>query len=274
MRRASHPLPTSETAMKEQETCAALARLQGVLDTLLSPEGCPWDKTQTPQTLCDYLIEEAFELVDCIRSEDAPGMAEELGDVMFLLLFVATLAEKRGEFSLAESLETASAKMIRRHPHVFADVTVANREELLRNWERIKRAEKSADDGLFTSLPKGLPPLLKAYRIHSKAARSGFTWDSDAAMAEHLAAERAEFEAAVTSGDAEAMAEEYGDYLFTLTEYGRRLGLKANACLDVANNKFLSRYKRMEELAKARGLELADLDMAAKNALWEEVKKS
>lgn len=251
----------------------ALARLQGVLDALLGPDGCPWDKTQTPQTLCDYIIEEAFELVDCIRSADVPGTAEELGDVMFLLLFVATLAEKQSDFTLAEVLETASAKMVRRHPHVFADLKIDNREELLRNWERIKRAEKEADKGLFASLPKGLPPLLKAYRIHSKAARSGFTWESDAAMRASLTAERAEFEAAVASGDPEAMAEEYGDYLFTLTEYGRRLGLKANACLDAANNKFLARYKAMERLAAAEGLDFDALDLAAKNVLWEEVKK-
>jgi nucleoside triphosphate diphosphatase len=258
--------------MNDQSPAAALARLQGVLNALLAPEGCPWDKTQTPQTLCDYIIEESFELVDCIRSEDTPGMAEELGDVMFLLLFVATLSEKRGDFTLAEALETASAKMVRRHPHVFADLKIENREELLRNWERIKRAEKTEDKGLFGSLPKGLPPLLKAYRIHSKAARSGFTWADDAAMHEALLAERAEFEAAVASGNEQAMAEEFGDYLFSLAEYGRRLGLKANACLDTANNKFLIRYKRMEALAKNRGLDLSALDMDAKNALWEEVK--
>jgi ATP diphosphatase len=260
--------------MNEQSPAEALARLQGVLDALLGPDGCPWDKTQTPQTLCDYVIEEAFELVDCIRSEDAPGTAEELGDVMFLLLFVATLSEKRGAFSLADALEVAAAKMVRRHPHVFADLKCENREELLRNWERIKRAEKEGGrQGLFDTLPKGLPPLLKAYRIHSKAARAGFTWTDDAAMRESLLAERAEFEAAVAAGDEAAMAEEFGDYLFTLTEYGRRLGLKANACLDAANNKFLARYKAMERLAADRGLDLDSLDMAAKNALWEDVKK-
>jgi len=259
--------------MNEQSPAAALARLQGVLDALLGPDGCPWDKTQTPHTLCDYVVEEAFELVDCIRSEDTLGVAEELGDVMFLLLFVATLSQKRGDFSLADALETAAAKMIRRHPHVFEDLKIENREELLRNWERIKRAEKDKGQGLFATLPKGLPPLLKAYRIHSKAARSGFTWESDAAMKESLLAERAEFEAAVASGNEAAMAEEFGDYLFTLAEYGRRLGLKANTCLDVANNKFLSRYKAMEGLARERGLDLDALDMDAKNALWEEVKK-
>lgn len=261
--------------MNGQSPAEALARLQGVLDALLGPDGCPWDKTQTPQTLCDYVIEEAFELVDCIRGEDAPGTAEELGDVMFLLLFVATLSERRGAFSLADALEAAAAKMVRRHPHVFADLKVDDREELLRNWERIKRTEKDGDDkGLFGTLPKGLPPLLKAYRIHSKAARAGFTWETDAAMRQSLLAERAEFEAAVESGNQAAMAEEFGDYLFTLAEYGRRLGLKANACLDAANNKFLARYGTMERLARDRGLDLDALDMDAKNALWEEAKKA
>ena len=121
-------------------------------------------------------------------------------------------------------------------------------------------------------MPKGLPPLLKAYRVHSKAARAGFTWESDEAMAKALAAERAEFEAAVAAGDQAAMEEEFGDYLFSLTEYGRRLGLKANACLDGAVSKFLVRYKAMEKLAAARELDLDALDMAAKNALWDEVK--
>lgn len=259
--------------MNENSPAAALAKLQDVLDTLLGPDGCPWDKTQTRQTLCDYITEESFELVDCIRSDDPPGMAEELGDVMFLLLFVATLSEKAGDFTLADALETASAKMVRRHPHVFADVKVENREQLLRNWERIKRAEKDKDAGLYATLPKGLPTLLKAYRIHSKAARAGFTWESDAAMKDSLTAEWDEFQAAVTAGDEAAMAEEFGDYLFTLTEYGRRLGLKANACLDMANNKFLTRYKAMEALAGQRGLDLDALDMTARNALWEEVKK-
>lgn len=259
--------------MNEKSPADALASLQGVLDALLGQGGCPWDQAQTPQTLCDYIIEESFELVDAIRSEDVPGMTEELGDVMFLLLFVATLARKKGAFTLSEALDTAAAKMVRRHPHVFSDLKVDSREELLRNWERIKRAEKAKDTGLYASLPKGLPSLLKAYRIHSKAARAGFTWETDAAMRESLAAERAEFETAVASGNEAAMAEEFGDYLFTLTEYGRRLGLKANACLDVANNKFLARYKAMEALAAARGLDLDTLDLDAKNALWEEVKK-
>ncbi len=251
---------------------AALDRLSSVIDALLGPAGCPWDKTQTPVSLCDYVIEEAFELVECIRGGDAQGTMEELGDVLFLLLFIARLHKDRGDFTLADSLEAEAAKMIRRHPHVFDDLTIENREELLRNWERIKRQEGQGKTGVFDSLPGGLPPLLKAYRIHSKAARTGFTWESDADMEQALAKEKAELDAAAASGDQAALEEEFGDYLFALTEWGRRKGLKANACLDMANAKFLSRFARMEALMAERGLDASSLSLGQWNALWEEVK--
>ena len=122
----------------------AVEELQGIIDKLTGPEGCPWDKGQTPETLCDYIIEESFELVDCIRSGDIPGTAEELGDVLFLLLFVATLAQKRGDFTLAEAFDAAAAKMIRRHPHVFAGAPMGSEQELREQWERIKLDEKNS----------------------------------------------------------------------------------------------------------------------------------
>lgn len=250
----------------------ALQSLLDVIDSLLGPGGCPWDQAQTPETLCDYIIEEAFELVDCIRSGDAPGALEEIGDVLFLLFFVSRLYEKKGDFDLAAVFESAAAKMIRRHPHVFDTLTIKDREELLRNWERIKRAEKPAAKGLYDSLPKGLPPLFKAYRIHSKAARVGFTWETDEDMKGALEKERLEFELAVAQGREEGMAEEFGDYLFSLVEYGRRLGLKASACLDGANKKFLTRFRGMEAKAAARGLDVSTLTLAEWNALWDEVK--
>jgi len=251
---------------------AALDRLSSVIDALLGPSGCPWDKTQTPLSLCDYVIEEAFELVDCIRGGDVPGTMEELGDVLFLLMFIARLHKDRGDFELADSLESEAAKMIRRHPHVFDDLTVENREELLRNWERIKRQEGSGKSGVFDSLPGGLPPLLKAYRIHSKAARAGFTWESDEDMEKALAAEKAELDVAASGGDQTALEEEFGDYLFALVEWGRRKGLKANACLDMANKKFLSRFEGMEALMKERGIAGSELSLEMWNALWDEVK--
>ncbi len=256
----------------------SLARIQEVIDALLGPDGCPWDRKQTPLSLCDYIIEEAFELVSAIRAGDHAETAEELGDVLFLLLFETTLAARAGQFDLADVVAANAAKMIRRHPHVFGDTVVADQEELLRNWERIKRGEKAdkaeegARNGAFDSLPRGLPPLLKAYRIHSKAARLGFTWASDEDARAQYDAEWREYEAACANGDQEQMEEEFGDALFTLVELGRRRGIKANAALDRANLKFLSRYERMEALARERGLDFVDMPLEDKDRLWSEVK--
>ncbi len=255
--------------------CASIATIQNVIDRLLGEGGCPWDRKQTPLSLCDYVVEEAFELVSAIRSGDAVESCEELGDVLFLLLFIATLEDRAGRYTLSDVAEKNAAKMIRRHPHVYGDTVVADQEELLRNWERIKRGEKKDADapaGVFGSLPEGLPPLLKAYRIHSKAARTGFTWEDDRAARAQFEAELAEFDAACAEGDAERMEEEYGDALFTLVELGRRKGIKANAALDSANLKFLARFRRMEELARERGQEFPELSPAEMNRLWDEVK--
>lgn len=258
----------------------SLAKIQEVIAALLAPEGCPWDRKQTPKSLCDYIIEEAFELVSAIRADNPDETCEELGDVLFLLLFQAELHARAGKFNLADVVEQNAAKMIRRHPHVFGDTVVKNQEELLRNWERIKRGEKEEKAekdggkpaGAFDSLPVGLPPLLKAYRIHAKAARLGFTWETDADVAGQLESERREWAEACASGSPERMEEEFGDLLFTLVEQGRRRGIKANAALDAANLKFLARYERMEALAQERGLDLLEMSLADKNRLWDEIK--
>jgi len=253
----------------------SVAEIQNVIDALLAPGGCPWDQKQTPKTLCDYIIEEAFELVSAIRADDQAETCEELGDVLFLLLFQVTLAARAGQFTLADVVAQNAAKMIRRHPHVFGDTVVADQEELLRNWERIKRGEKEGNgkkNGAFDSLPQGLPPLLKAYRVHSKAARLGFTWDTDQSARQQFDAEWKEFDEACEGGDAARMEEEFGDVLFTLVELGRRRGIKANAALDQANLKFLARYERMEEMARERGLDLPGMSLEDKNRLWDEAK--
>ncbi|MGE4291357.1 MAG: nucleoside triphosphate pyrophosphohydrolase [Desulfovibrio sp.] len=254
----------------------SFTRLREIITTLTSPDGCPWDREQTPLTLCDYVVEEAFELVEAVRAGNADEAREELGDVLFLLLFIAHLYEQSGDFSIADALDENRAKMVRRHPHVFADTQFKDQAELLRAWERIKRSEKTDEQGtlpgVFDSLPKGLPPLLKSYRIHSKAARAGFTWENIADLERQLESEWAEWREAEESGDTEAMQREFGDYLFTLVELGRRKGIKANAALDFANRKFLSRFGDMERMAREAGRELADMDLAAMNALWDKAK--
>ena len=255
---------------------AAMQKLLGVIDALLAPEGCPWDREQTPRSMCDYLAEETFELIEGIRSDDSREAMEELGDVMFIILFIATLYERSGSHTLVESMQYNAAKMISRHPHVFGDSKAKDVNSILDTWEAIKRKEneKTGRKGVFDSLPKGLPPLLKAYRINSKAARNKFTWDSDEAVEAQLKDEWREWREALADDDAEASEQEFGDYLFTLVELGRRKGIKANSALDFANQKFLNRFGMMEDLAESRGLSLPELDMDAMNALWDEAKES
>jgi len=255
-------------------TPSSLTRLQDVVAKLIGPDGCPWDREQTPLTLCDYIAEETFELIDALRRNHTADTREELGDVLFLLLFVAKLHEQ--EFTLDQSLDESAAKMIRRHPHVFADTDCADRESLLKTWEAIKKAEKAEKaeqrTGVFASLPDTLPPLLKAYRIHAKAARADFTWDSDSDVEQQVEAEWLEWLDASASGDADAAEHEFGDLLFTLVELGRRKGIKANAALHKAELRFLARFRHMEEKAAAMGQDFASLDMEEKNRLWDDAK--
>ena len=252
----------------------ALRDLNEVIDALTAPDGCPWDQEQTPLSMCDYLAEETFELIEAIRSGDTRETMEELGDTLFILLFIAARFEEAGEFTLADALNCSRAKMIRRHPHVFDKAHFDDMEELYENWERTKREEKeeTGRKRVYDSLPSGLPPLLKAYRIHSKAARNKFTWATDAAAESQLREEWEEWQEALASGDPKASEREFGDYLFTLVELGRRKGIKANSALDLANQKFLCRFEKMEELAEMRGLDLADLGPEEMNRLWDDVK--
>lgn len=291
---ASRGDDTAETTdAPDLEAIAArrgLDKVLGVIQTLVGEGGCPWDREQTPKTLADYIIEEGFELVEAIRADTdlakGPGagpeasaeVMEELGDVLFLLAFVATLYERCGRFTLDDVTEANAAKMIRRHPHVFGGLEVEHKGEILVNWERIKRAEKTSGDelpkGVFDSLPKGLPPLLKAYRIHSKAARAGFTWETDADAQDQFRSEWDEWEEACASGDSGRMEQEFGDLLFTLVELGRRHGIKANAALDGTNLRFLERFNAMEAMARDTGRDLADLTLGEMNSLWDKAKGS
>lgn len=271
----------------------ALHKLQTVIDRLIGPDGCPWDKEQSPESLADYVIEESHELVEAIRSGTVQDVRSELGDVAFLLLFIARLYENKQAFKLDDALSDSAEKMIRRHPHVFGDTHFENKEEQLRAWEAIKRAEKkptaSADDesteaenaapakpqanaGIFDSLPKGLPPLIKAYRIHSKAARVDFTWTEDQDVEQQVEAEWLEWLDVAAGDNKEAQQHELGDMLFTLVELGRRKGIKANEALDYATMRFLKRFTRMEALARERGLDFPHLSLDDKDDLWNEVK--
>ncbi|MGN0008308.1 MAG: nucleoside triphosphate pyrophosphohydrolase [Desulfovibrionaceae bacterium] len=255
---------------------SALEKLRAVIDRLTAPDGCDWDKVQTPESLADYLIEESHELVAAIRSGNVQDVREELGDVAFLLAFISKLYEKKQAFTLDEALEQNAAKMIRRHPHVFGDTVFENMDEQLKTWEKIKRAEHQGEDGrpkgLFDSLPASLPPLIKAYRLHSKAARVGFTWDEDQEVEQQVEAEWLEWLDVSAGDDTEAQKHELGDLLFSIVELGRRKGIKANEALDYATIRFLRRFQRMEELARERGQDFNALPLDDKDELWNMAK--
>lgn len=254
-------------------TCASLEALLNVIRKLTGPDGCPWDREQNPQSLADYLIEECHELVAAIRSGDAREACGEMGDVAFLLLFMAVCYERQGAFSLADALDDSARKMIRRHPHVFADATFENTESHLRNWEAIKKSEHpNGSRGIFASLPQSLPPLIKAYRIHSKAARAGFTWPEDEEVERQVESEWLELLDACQNGDGDAQRHELGDIIFSLVELGRRKGIKASEALDMATRRFLRRFARMEELAAEAGREFSDMTLDEQDELWNQAK--
>ncbi len=259
---------------------SSLQYLQDVIDSLLGPNGCPWDKEQSPESLTDYVIEECHELVEAIRFGSTQDICEELGDVAFLLLFIAKLYEKKDAFSLQTALTMAAEKMVRRHPHVFSDTTFESRDAQLKAWESIKRSEKSATNtekepkGIFDSLPKSLPPLIKAYRIHSKAARVDFTWPEEQEVEQQVEAEWLEWLDVAQGEDKTAQMHELGDMLFTLVELGRRKGIKANEALDYSTARFLERFTHMESLARQRGLDFPALSLDEKDILWNEVKSA
>ncbi|MBR5882184.1 MAG: nucleoside triphosphate pyrophosphohydrolase [Mailhella sp.] len=260
--------------MNEQEQ---LLRFQNVIDQLIDPEkGCPWDKEQTALSMCEYLIEECHELVDAIRSNKPGHACDEMGDLLFVLLLMARRFELAGQFSLGDALKIGADKMVRRHPHVFSGEACDSMDDLMKNWAAIKNAEKEADTGepkgTLSSVPSGLPPLTKAYRVHAKAASAGFTWDEDEDVERQVEAEWLELLDARASGTEVEKEHELGDMMFTLVELGRRMGVKAASAVDGAANRFRSRFEAMEALARERGLDFKELSLDDKDDLWNEVK--
>jgi len=262
---------------------ASLRNFEGlvaIMDRLRDPGGCPWDREQTYATLRGYLIEECYEVVDALDREDLPGLREELGDLLFQIVFLARLATEDRAFDAKDVIEGIAAKMVRRHPHVFGEDTASSSAEVLVRWEEIKKTEKKdagksdADVSVLSGIPPALPPLVKAQRLGTKAARVGFDWRSDLDVFAKLDEETAELRAAVASGDREAVREELGDAMFTLAMLARRLEVDADQALAAANAKFHGRFTRVEEELRRRGIPIEDAGLELLDRLWNEVKAS
>jgi nucleoside triphosphate diphosphatase len=266
----------------------ALTALLGLMARLRDPErGCPWDREQTFATIAPYTIEEAYEVADAIERDDREHLREELGDLLFQVVFHARLAQERGWFDFAAVANSIHAKLVRRHPHVFAGASLAP-QELVRVWEQQKAQERAAAEGMhpggggavLAGIPKALPALTRAAKLGRRAARVGFDWPDAQQVRAKVLEELAEIDAANDApgaarsepGSGAALAEELGDLLFAIANWSRHLHIDAEQALRDANGKFERRFSRMERLARERGLQLEGLSAAEWDALWREAK--
>ncbi len=250
-------------------------KLLDLIVRLRSADGCPWDRSRTLPDMARYLIDEAYEAVEAIDGGSPPAIREELGDLLFQILFIARMAEEAGDFDISGVLAGIAEKMIRRHPHVFGDGRADSVEEVRRNWEQIKREQEHK--GIDTSrleedVPRALPTLAKAQLISARAAKVGFDWkDTDGVLAK-LAEEIDEFDRARKQGDHRAIAEEAGDLLFTLVNLCRFSGVDAEAALRTSLGKFTRRFASIERALAAEGRQPAEATLAELDRLWNEAK--
>ena len=252
-----------------------LESLTAIMEKLRSDQGCPWDREQTHQSLTRYLIEEAYEVIDAIEQQDPQALAEELGDVLLQIVFHAQIASENGQFTMDDVLKAVCEKMIRRHPHVFADTEINSVEDVLSNWEAIKKREKANQDrkSLLDGIPKHLPALLRAEKIQSKAAKVGFDWNDISGTIAKLEEEIEEFKQAVAAANHEDMEAEIGDLFFSLVNVCRFLNINPERALNLTTNKFIRRFQYMEKQAALNNRELNTMSLAEMDQLWETAKK-
>ena len=248
---------------------------------LRAPQGCPWDREQTHDSLRTYLVEETYEVLDAIEGGDARKFADELGDLLLQIVFHAQLASEAGRFDIADVIEQIYTKMVRRHPHVFGNVQAKTSAQVLKNWEQLKAEERAKNEApqpatasILDPVPRSLPALLEAHQLTRRAANVGFDWPDVNGIFDKLAEETAELKALLASPDQrlEKVEEETGDLLFVGVNLARFLGLDAEIALKKANRKFAARFRQMERLAAGRGQTLGGLSAAKLDALWNEVK--
>ena len=254
----------------------ALEKLLALMAHLRDPQhGCPWDLEQTFATIAPFTIEEAYEVADAIEGGDREQLRDELGDLLFQVVFHARMAQERGWFGFADIAGSIHEKLVRRHPHVFAGAQLAA-QDLPREWEAQKARERAqtagtraGEQGALAGVPRALPALTRAAKLGRRAARVGFDWPDARGVRDKVAEELAELDAAPGS---EAATEELGDLLFAVVNLSRHLGIDAEAALRAANTKFERRFRRMEQLAAGRGRALESLSATEWDELWREAK--
>ena len=258
----------------------SLPRLVRIMQTLLSPDGCPWDREQTLESLRPYVIEEAFEVVDAIDSGDPDALREELGDLLLQVVFQSEIARQKGWFGPDDVVAAISDKMERRHPWVFGDEAMDSAEGTVARWEAIKAKEKGETDGdakpkgALDGVPRALPALLRAARVGEKASAVGYDWPDAAGARAKVDEELAELDAARAAGKREEMERELGDTLFAMVSLARKEGLDAEAALRGTLARFTARFTHAESAARADGRPLRERDAAELDVLWREAKRA
>ena len=246
-----------------------------IIEILRSPEGCPWDREQTHNTIRNEFIEETYEAVDAIDRGDKTDLCEELGDVLLQIMLHSQIADENGDFNVEDVIDGVAKKMVLRHPHVFGDVSVENSAQVLENWDKIKKTEKHQTSYTDTlkSVPMSYPALMRAQKIQKRAGKVGFDFESIEAPLQKLNEEHAELLEAIATGDKEKITEEYGDLLFTMVNISRFLKIDSEEALQKASDKFIRRFEAVEDAADKKGKDMKEMSLKELDALWDDVKK-
>ena len=247
--------------------------LVDVMRTLREPGGCPWDREQTHASIRSNMIEEVYEYLEAVDAEDTEGMREELGDILMQIVFHARMAEAAGRFDLQDVIDEVVDKLIRRHPHVFGETKVTGSDEVLVNWEAIKKTEKTERKHVLDGVTQGLPALLRAYKLQSKAAKVGFDWPDVKGVWDKVQEELAELQEALASGDRAAAENELGDVLFALVNYARHQKIEPEVALNGTNNRFAKRFAHVESCVEASGKAWQDFSLDELDQFWDEAKR-
>ena len=263
------PLPGKQTG-------AQLPRLVGLMQRLLAPDGCPWDREQTLATLLPYLVEETYEVVDALAAGSVADHREELGDLLLQVIFQAELRQGEGAFGIDDVIDGIVRKLVRRHPHVFGEVHARNAEEALASWAKLKAVEKAkkGKKGALDGIPRSAPALVRAMRAGEKAGAVGFDWPDATGVRDKVNEELAEFDDACASRDRAAMSRELGDLLFSIVNLARKLDLDAEHSLRETTDRFGRRFAYMEDRLEAEGRSIKSASPEEQNELWEAAKKA
>lgn len=252
----------------------SIERLIDVMRRLRAPDGCPWDREQTIESLKSNLIEETYEVVDAMESGQRDDLREELGDLLLQVVFQAQICEEEGSFSFDDVAKGIADKLVRRHPHVFGDVQADTPDEVIKNWEKIKKTEKGGDSprSLVDGIPKHLPALSKAHLVQKRVAKVGFEWDEISGVVDKLEEELAEVKEAMAQGDEASIREEIGDLLFSTVNLSRYLNHDAEDVMNESVHKFMRRFQALEKILHMEGREIDGCSIEELEAFWQAVK--